>query len=301
MVERRAYTSVVPGSSPGGRTMIDKKYIPLDKSWINRMGILDIVNGYDDIGVFLSTQENLGDDLLALKRAVEVWNTDEVIDVGESGTLYRLLKFASWKLNLNKKFVIRGTLSNRNINDNPEIINLSQTELLKLDKGTSQWASAAVLLGDPERLVEAPFKVKVTYEAVDHWQKQRSAGLKWEPHYDETILKQAETYLELLKGHKPNFVAEQAEDFCFAYTFGYITAEEGEKRWPAMRDHESDRIVEIQETFERAKAGKEITAKDHRVLQAIAMWGKINNQEIKFSYPESVNKSWPQFWNFLNS
>ena len=112
---------------------VDKKYIPLDKSWIIRMGILDIVNGCDDINIFLSKQKDLGDDLLALKRAVENWKSDEAIDIGESGTLYRFLKFASWKLGLNKKFIKQGTLADRKINDDSKIINLTH-KYLKISK-----------------------------------------------------------------------------------------------------------------------------------------------------------------------
>src|SRR3989344_4471163 len=87
-----------------------EKFLPLNKSWINRMGVLDMLHGYPEIHEFLSKQKDLGDDLLALKRAVDIWDTEMPIDVGESGTLYRILRFASWKLGLNKKFITRGTL-----------------------------------------------------------------------------------------------------------------------------------------------------------------------------------------------
>ncbi len=181
------------------------------------MGVLDIVNGYNDIQTFLSKQENLGDDLLALKKVAEEWKSRTIIDVGESGTLYRFLKFASRKLGLNKRFITQGTLTKRDINDDPKIINLTQTKLLKLDQGTSQWASAAVLLGDNERIENAPFKLKLTYEVIDHWKAQRKRNLSWEPHYDETILSQMETYLKILNKEEVKFVPKQAEDFCFAY------------------------------------------------------------------------------------
>jgi hypothetical protein len=279
---------------------MDKKYIPLDKSWIIRMGILDMINGYDDIQKFLSEQQSLGEDLLALKRTAINWNSNKPIDVGESGTLYRLLKFISWKIDLDKRFITRGTLASRKITDDPSIVHFSQRELLALDNGTSQWATAAVLLGDKERLPDPPFKLQLTYEAVDHWKKKRRGGDAWVSRYDATISHQAQTYLELLKGRKIAFVSEQAEDFCFAYTFGYITAEEGEKRWPALHGHESDRIVEMKEALEVAKSGREIISKDHRVVQAIAMWGKINNKNVNITHPSVVNKSWPQFWDFLN-
>jgi len=279
---------------------INKKYIPLDKSWIIRMGVLDIINDKNDIQKFLNKQKNLSDDLIALKRASLDWNSNKPINIGESGTLYRLLKFASWKLNLNKKFIIEGTLKKRKINDNSSVVNISQKELLKLDKETSQWASAAVLLGDRERIKKPPFKLALTYEAIDHWNKQKSKGLPWIARHDETILNQVLTYLKILKGQKTDFVPKQAEDFCFAYVFGYINANEGEKRWPALRGHESDRILEIEKSLKAAMEGKEINSKDHRVVQAIAMWSKVNKKEIKFNHPKSVDKSWPQFWDFLN-
>ncbi len=284
----------------GGQIIVDRKYIPLDKSWIIRMGILDIVNGYEDIQKFLSIQQNLSDDLQALKRAATAWRSDQSIDVGESGTIYRLLKFISWKLGLNKKFLTQGTLAKRKVTDDPSITRFSQTELLKLDNGTSQWATAAVLLGDEQRLPNPPFKLGLTYEAVDHWKQERERNEIWTPRYDETIFNQARAYLELLRGEKAEFVPEQAEDFCFAYTFGYMTAKEGEKRWPALRSHESNRIIEIQEMLKAAKTGKEITSKDHRVVQAIAMWGRVNNKKVNILHPSVVNKSWPQFWDFLN-
>lgn len=276
------------------------KYIPLDKSWIIRMGILDLVHGYKDIEKFLNKQSHLGDDLLALKRVSKVWNTNKKVDVGESGTLLRLLKFVSWKLNLNEKFVTSGTLKNRKITNDSSIIRLSQKKLLNLDNNTSQWATAKVLLGDKERLTVLPYKLQVTYDAVKHWKRQRRNNKHWLSRYDETILNQARAYLQILKGKKVSFKPKQAEDFCFAYTFGFIDSKSGERRWPSLRGHESDRIKEIEEMLNNAKRGLAIKSKDHRVVQAIAMWGKINNKKLKILYPESVNKSWPQFSDFLS-
>ncbi len=277
------------------------KYIPLDKSWIIRMGVLDILNGYNDIEKFLDKQKDLGDDLLALKRVSKTWNTNEPLDVGESGSLYRFMKFASWKLGLNKKFILRGTLKNRKINNNPDIVNWSQKKLLKLDNGTSQWANASALLGDKEKIKNPPYKLKLTYEAVSHWKRQRKNNKSWLPRYDETISNQAKTYLGLLKGKKTKFVPGQSEDFCFAYIFGFMTAKEGEKRWPSLKGHESNRIAEMKKVLKQAKNNRKITSKDHRVIQAIAMWARANRKDIKIAYPSAVNKSWPQFWNFIEN
>ena len=100
------------------------KYIPLDKSWMIRIGFLDLINRYDDSIKYLKKQYNeLSDDLKSLYNASIAWRGNKEINVGESGTLYRFLKFASWKLNLNKKFILKGTLKTRKICDDPKIIN----------------------------------------------------------------------------------------------------------------------------------------------------------------------------------
>jgi len=276
-----------------------ERFILLDKSWINRMGVLDIIHGYTDIQEFLAKQTNLSDDLLALKRASELWNTNSPIDVGESGTLYRLLQFASWKLNLNKKFIKQGTLQGRSITNDQIIVNLGLEELLKLDNQTSQWATASVLLGNEERISNPPHKLQQTFDAVDHWNKQRQVGLVWESKYDETIQKQAEAFLQLYTGSRPVFNPEHSEDYCFARVFGYMTKKEGEKMWSSLRGHETDRIEEMEKAIAQAEAGELIDSKDHRVVQAMTMWGMVNNKKLTFSHPEAVNKSWPQFWNFM--
>lgn len=278
-----------------------ESFIPLDKSWIIRMGALDLLNGRKDIDDFLNKQKNLGGDLLALKGAIESWGTDKPVDVGESATLYRILQFVSWKLNLNKKFVTHGTLTERvrNMTKDPNIMNMSLDELLALKEKTSQWATASVLCGSKERISSTPYKLQVSFDAVRHWNKQRQHGKIWEPRPDTTILRQINVFLAMMKGKKVPFLPAQAEDYCFAYTFGYMTREEGEVRWPNLRGHESNRFIEMERVLTRVKAGEEIDSKDHRVVQAIAMWGLVNDKEIKLVHPEVVSKSWPKFWDFL--
>ena len=276
-----------------------KEYIPLDKSWIIRMGILDILNNKDDIIKFLEKQKVLSDDLDAFYQASIAWKSNKPIDIGESGTLYRFLKFASWKLNLNKEFIIQGTLKTRNITDNSKIVNYSLKELLKLDNGTSQWASASVLLGNKEVIDNPPYKLKLTYDAISHWNNQKAKNKSWLPRYDETILNQAITFLELLNNKKPNFTPKQSEDYCFARAFGYIIKEDGESKWSSLKGHESNRIEEMEKMIRCADLGEDIDSKDHRVIQAITMKQKVDAKDVNIKYPKSVNKSWPQFWRFL--
>lgn len=279
-----------------------KEYMPLDKSWIIRMGVLDLFSGNKNRTInFLNNQKDLGGDLLALKSALETWETNDSIDVGESGTLYRILQFASWKFNLNKKFITHGTLTKRvgSMTEGPEIVNMSLSELLNLPEKTSQWATASVLCGNKERISDPPHHLQVSFEAVDYWNNQKQQGKSWEPRPDETIQKQAEAFLEMMRGKKVSFTPVQAEDYCFARTFGYMTQKEGQIKWPNLRGHESDRFIEMEEVLTKAIAGKEIDSEDHRVVQAIVMWGLVNKKDVKILYPDVVNKTWPKFWDFI--
>jgi hypothetical protein len=119
--------------------LIENGFIPLDKSWIMRMGVLDLLHGHgEDTTKFLDSQQDLGDDLRVLRTAICTWNTNEPVDVGESGTLYRFLQFAAWKQRKEKIFIKRGSLRDRKICDDPNIVNYSLDDLLLLDNGTSQ-------------------------------------------------------------------------------------------------------------------------------------------------------------------
>jgi hypothetical protein len=279
--------------------LINKGYIPLDKSWIIRMGMLDLLNGYNDILNFLENQKELGEDLQALRSAIRDWKTNKPVNVSESGTLYRFLKFASWKLGLKKEFILKGSLKNREICDNPKIVSWPLKELLKLDNNTSQWASASVLLGNEEKIENPPYKLKLTYEALEHWKTARRQGKTWEPRYDETILKQALAFLDLIKKGKTDFKSEQAEDYCFARAFNLMTKEQGKELWPSLEGHESNRLEEMEKAMHDFELGNMIDSKDHRVIQSIVMLGKAKNKEIKIIFRDCVNKSWPQFWKFI--
>lgn len=306
-----------------------KGYVGLDKSWTIRMGVLDAINGYPDIVTKLNDFHNRGalnEDLRSLYSASLAWLTgdkDDKIYVGESGTLFRFLRFASWKLKEDRQFVMDGTLVRRDICSNPEIINWPQTELLKLDNGTSQWASAAVLMGDRQRLHDAPPKLQLTYEAVEHWNECRQANRTWQLRYDTTLLRQAAAFIKLIRTGSMEFEPEQAEDYCFARAFNLITAEEGERRWPQLAKHETDRLVEMEIALERASKEKVVQSDDHRVMQAVTMrekglgwhidsggsanggWGLIPGASsisdvAKVVNPKAVRKSWPEFWRFMH-
>ena len=280
----------------------DTHYIPWDKSWIIRMGILDLIHDRTQIIDFLQTEHtNLSDDLLALASALHAWHSNQPIDVGESGTLYRFLQFTAWKQGTDKEFIKHGTLRDRPITSDPSIVHKSQENLLSLDNQTSQWASAAALNGETERVAHPPYKLALTYLAIDHWQSLTGRGHDWIPRRDETIRAQAEAFVQAQEGKPVTFSPQQAEDYCFARAFGLMTAAEGLKRWPALIGHESNRIKEMETQLERARTGQTITSHDHRVVQAIAMFGSTQKMALSYEHPKCVRKSWPQFWTFLEA
>lgn len=275
-----------------------------DKSWMIRLGVLDVFAGSTRMIDFLETQTDIGDDLEALKRVSKQWLADEPIEVGESGTIYRIFKFASWMEQEQnpeapeRLFVKKGSLVGRNITDDPAIIHWGLDDLLTLDKKTSQWATAAVLLQDRLRPTgDIDFKLAVTFDAKSHWITRRSQGKPWEARADNTINTQAAAYLQALRGSLPDFVPTQAEDYCFARAYGLITPELGEELWPKLRYHESDRIESMETAIAQAVNGEIIDINDHRVVQAIAM--RFGLSRNRFKYPDCVAKSWPKFWDFI--
>ncbi len=264
------------------------------------MGILDLVNNYSDTKDFLDKQKTLGEDLLALKRTAENWENNKPLDVGESGTIYRFVRFYLWKNNIKREIIRQGTLKTRKICDNSEIVNWPPEKLLELDNKTSQWASMAYLLGDRKKILDPPFKLKITYDSVEHWDKQREEGKSWEARLDETIYRQALAFVSLLKTGKIMFKPKQAEDYCFARAFNIIDAETGKRLFPSLIGHETNRIEEMEKAMAQMDTNEEVTSADHRIVQAIAMKSITEKKQANILNKQAVNKTWPKFWEFMD-
>jgi len=279
--------------------LIRQKLIPLSKYWSMRLGFLDIINNTKYFIPLIDGRDDIGDDLKAMIRISHEWNEKKEINVGEGGALLRLLQFASWKFGLNKTFVREKTLKDREICNNPDIVNWKLPELLKLDNCTPQWASAAILTGNNEEIPDDYF-LKMSKEALAHYSKIKETGGFCEVRYDETIMKQAIAFIELLKNGKMDFLPAQQDDYCFARAFNLIDREEGERRWHELKGHESNRLDEMEKQLENIENEYKIDSHDHRVIQAIAMLAFSCDEKISFAHPECVSKSWPQFWKFMD-
>jgi len=268
--------------------------IPQDKSWLIRMCILDLLSGPKGRAAsVLKYQKNLGGDLLALKEVCETWETDRKHNIGESATLFRFLQFIIWNFELDKKLIKSKTLLNRDICKDPSIVKWNQRDLLTLDNETSQWASAAVLCGDRERLRQPPFKLKASYDSWDEW-----SFWGWNPRVDQTILRQAQSFNRGMTTGTVRFSPEQSEDYCFARAFGIMDAKQGSRRWASLIGHESNRIVEMETMLKKYEDGEVIDSKDHRVVQAIALKSLFDNKPCQFSHVDCVRKTWTLFWDF---
>lgn len=284
------------------------KLMPLDKSWMIRMGLLDLQAGNEAQTIaILEAADDPSGDLQALVRCLQTWPDQGELDVGESGTLYRFLRYLAWQQGSMHSFIRRGTLAERKINDNPEIVGWSQSKLLTLDGGTSQWASAAALCGDGERLADPPFKLALSYQAIVHHKMANNTGNAWQVRTDATITRQAavfeQAYREVINTPATHFdfIPQQAEDFCFAVAFGYMTIAEGAARWPAMRAHESNRPREMKAALAAYEKKRPLTSLDHRVVQAMVMKASFDGESIEVKHPEAVRKSWPKFWEFIEA
>lgn len=278
------------------KELLARDLIPPDKSWLMRMGVLDILGQRERVIEVVDSIPQPSDDVAALRQSAISWPESDEIDVGESGTLFRFLQFASWKEDLDKTFKKHGTLVQRKITSDPSIVDLPQEKLLELDEGTSQWASAAILSGDEQRLDNPSPKLALTYKAVKEWAD--APGGKWTPKVDRTILNQALAHIRLMRRKRHEFKPEHSEDFCYAYTVGF-SIEAAEEKFPSLKGHETNRLEEMPKSHEQLESGETITSRDHRVVQALAMLAARRNIEVNFEHPEAVNKSWPQFWNFL--
>ena len=279
-------------------------HIPLDKSWMMRMGFMDMLHDMTDtiemLGVGVD-DAGLCNDLKALVAASSAWMAGmKHIPVGESGTLYRFLRFASWKLNRNTQLHKEKTLITRPMCDDPNIVNLSVNELMTIDNHTSQWASAAVLMGSTDKPMDIPCKLKVTFEARNHWLKRRLSGRCWDIRFDETLAGQAAAFIKALQNGSVKYTPHYAEEYPFARAFDLVTPGEAGKAWPSLAGHESNRITAMEEALKEYDYNQTITSSDHRIVQAIAMKGAVEGRELRFGDSGCVAKSWPGFWQFLD-
>jgi hypothetical protein len=287
--------------------------IPRDNGWPIRLGFLDVTRGYgsNDVVTYFKKQTDLSGDEKAAMAVFSAWSGKEPLDVGESGTMYKLARFYLWKMGIDREIITHGTLIKRvaEMEATQKIIHWSLKKLLTLEKGTSQWATAAILLNKRDILPEISFYLQKTYDAINHWTECRQAGKVWEGRTDPTITVQCQQYFNLLENGKIEIKPTRLGDcdlYCFFKAFGLITTAHGKRIWPQLQKHESNRIEGMESTLSQLHSEQTIYSNDHRVVQAEAMLLQFIEPRLsieciraRFSNPDCVTKKWPLFWEFM--
>lgn len=279
------------------------KFIPLDKSHSLCLGAIDIIHGRGER--FLreidkwaySNNNNVPIDVRAACSCARVWNDPKSsIPVGNSKTLYCLLKFAMWLKNDQRMCLVGDDLFSRETCRDPSVTKWDQKKLMTLEGGSPQWASASVISGDKEKIYDAPYHLSLTYRAIHQW----NTG-KYALQLDKPILGQSRAFQDLLKSRSTSWEPETPEDYCFARSFDKISLSSGRQKWPFLMCKASNRILQMETAMSEYNQGKTISSYDHRIVQAIAMKSLFDSKSISFSNPTVVDKSWPSFWEFLQA
>ena len=255
---------------------------------------LDIRYGYDDmLGGIDPSRHIVSADHQALYQAYQdIRAGRDRIRVGESGTLLRVLDHVGVSLGHDWEFECDGTLNERPVTRARDTVGMRLPEMLLLDNGSSQHASGAVLAGNSEPMpVDAPYHLRMTYEAMAHWYQRRWSGNTWEPRADRTLYRHGVAFLGYVMTGEMQLEPIQAEDYPLARTFELMTPEDAlDRGWTSLIGHESNRIESVDHANALAEHGEIVPYADHRILQALRMKYGLN---VRFEHPEAIAKTWP--------
>lgn len=276
-----------------------KELLPWDKSWIIRLAFLDLING---IGPWRAMywleqhRDELSDDLLALLRTLKQYQRGEALDVGESATLLRFWRYFLWMRGDKRAIIVRGTLKSRRVDINPALIAWEVDALAdRHHEKSSQWASAAILHGKNGRRHDIDPHIALSYEAREEWLASLRENRMWTPRKDANITECMATWVMWRQYGFMPLVVDNAEKACQAVAFGLMTPDEMAERWPKSLNHESVRPDAMRQALAHPWW---IVSNDHRVVMSMALLGVPREC---FSNPDCVAKSFPRFWDFLNT
>ncbi|MEK7574689.1 MAG: hypothetical protein AAB511_00450 [Patescibacteria group bacterium] len=292
---------------------IPPRLLSISKSRAIRLLFLALLNNTDVVIRRILAEhrrEDLPDDVLRMLDACRFWSNHN-IPVGESATVLRFLWWLNESSGARRNLDRSGTLADRMVTLNPDMLNWTIHELLdpaRVPEQTSQLASAATLY-DPGKYprieLNCPHHLRITYEVLDEWQNYKAGGVLPVCGIDPTIQAQAEAFLRVLCGQELQFEPLQQEDLPFARAFlGELVVEEARERWPSLAHHESNRFVEMERALSDWDTKHVISSRDHRVIQAVAMRAILKGSKPKkvlgaISHRKAVAKSWPRFEQFI--
>lgn len=276
--------------------------LAFEKSWYVRLGLLDLIAERDTTARSLNAYAGpLSNDLTVVRDTMPlILGGEKHIDVGEGGTWARFLQFASakygWGLVLEKS----GSLSGRPDEFTPDSLTAPLAHLGRMNRQSSQIASAAVLSGSKEPIPQnASYHLRMSYEAKDFWNQNQDMDV-WPEQRDRTFRRQAIAWIGWLATGRMEFSPIQPEDYVFARVFGIMTPRDAQSLgWYSLAGHESNRFDDLEEAIADAYAGNVVSINDHR--PNIALRWKFG-PDLRLARLESISKSWPhsQFNQFTN-
>jgi hypothetical protein len=267
--------------------------LPVEKSWYGNLGLLALL---EESPLVIDSVRNYGlrlpDDVRHMVSSSEqILSGDKEIYVGEGGAWARKISYANAKYDLGLTLIKDGTLVGRPDEFTPDLLYASVDELRKLNKHSSQLASAAVLTGSPDPMpVDASYHLRMAYEARDFWEawpKDQPLPLR----RDSTLRRQTLAALNYMRTGRMHFEPIQAEDYPFACTFGLMNADDAlDQGWGNLAGHESDRLETTEHSLQLASLGRPIPYADHRILQPLRFkYGPL----VQFEHEQAISKSWP--------
>ena len=273
--------------------------LPLDKSWIKCLTLLEIRGGFDGkIRRFLNNfpEDEMSDDVKACRDLLNAWNNKNYYLPVRN---FRSLAVGLEAIMRTKKEI------------KYEMLMGSQLKKRKLhDENSSQGISAMILCGKLENVIKEfrivnPYKLnhhnRVAFEALVSYETEKdfktydiSKSIYKE---DKTLMKQFDFFINKLQGNDIELKIDSAEDVPLAVAFGLMDLKTAEEKYPQLRNHETDRIEEMKNNFD---SGVCISI-DHRIVMARSMIDVINGKlpDRLIAYPKSTNKSFPKFWNYI--
>jgi hypothetical protein len=267
--------------------------LPPEKSWYANLGYQALIAGSSLVvdslrsyGVLLSR-----DTIDMCVSSEQILRGETEIQVGEGGAWARRLTYGNAKYGWGLTIVKGGTLVDRPDDFTPDMVDAPISELRKLNKGSSQLASAAVLSGNDEPLPnDAPYHLRMAYEARDFWDqcpKDQLLPLR----RDATLRRHTLAWLGWRMTNE--FILEliQPEDYAIARVFGTTTPEEAEKLgWGSLEGHESSRFLSVDDSIDLVAQGLPVPYADHRILQALRF---RHGWTPRFKHVKAIGKSWP--------
>ncbi len=267
--------------------------LPPEKSWYANLGYLALVEGNPIVieslrsyGVLLSR-----DTMDMCASSEQILGGGREITVGEGGAWARKLAYGNAKFGWGLTIIKHGTLVGRPDEFMPELVDATVADLRKLNKGSSQLASAAVLSGNDEpEPDDAPYHLSMAYEARDFWEqwpKNQLLPLR----RDATLRRQTLSWLNWRRTGTFLLDLVQPEDYPIGRVFGVITPEQAlERGWGSLEGHESSRFFSVDDSIDLVAQGLPVPYADHRILQALRF---RHGWWPRFDHVDAISKSWP--------